>query len=446
MKLVFDIVKSGGDAPSQRNFHFGMNGGTIGRNDSCDWVLSDSQNYISGQHLSIIFMDDIYFIKDESTNGTFLKHPYKKLPKGHPVKINASDIFIIGDHEVQARYSYNEYAQDDIIGSINKSQAQENIIPNDDFLFESKADSFGELETNSDEDIFDLFDDADEKEETFDDIFDTVEVSVEEELLNNVVPPAAVGDDFNEVIEIDYEIDDAIKPLDRHFDIPSFEENAVQRPEPSHTVSAEREAPSVERNGSVESALQILEDKLGIQLLGLPSDERDQAMVEIGNIVINTLEHLGRSVMIKEKTKQDLRLSPAHFDQQTNNPIMLGRAATKLLQPNSSDLGMMKLSDAVTKSLSEINQHSVALHGATKNIMKITAKKFAPKQLEYRFESTGALRGMMPKPAMMWKAYSEMFDSLHENPEMGVEMISKDFSEEYANLVYSLQLSHSKQH
>lgn len=445
MKLVFDIVKSGGVVPSHRNFHFDINGGTIGRNDSCNWVLRDAQNYISGHHLSIIFMDDIYFIKDESTNGTFLKHPYKKLPKGHPVKINASDIFIIGDHEVQARYSYNEYAQDDIIGSINKSQVQENIIPNDDFLFESKADSFGELESNSEADIFDLIDDVEQKEDVFDDIFDTVEVSVDEELLNNVVPKAVVGDDFNEVIEIDYEIDERIVPLDEHFDIPSFQEKVIRSEEPEQTIKPRKQAHQVATDGSAESALKILEEKLGIQLLNISSDERDQVMVEISNILINTLEHLGRSVLIKEKTKQDLHLSSSNLDHQTNNPVMLGRAATKLLQPNSSDLGMMKLSDAVTKSLSEINQHSVALHGATKNIMKITARKFAPKYLEYRFESTGALRGMMPKPAMMWKAYSEMFDSLHDHPEMGVEMIARDFSEEYQNMVYSLQLSQSSQ-
>lgn len=445
MKLVFDIVKSGGDVPSHRNFHFDMNGGSIGRNESCNWVLSDDQNYISGQHLSIVFMDDTYFIKDESTNGTFLKHPYKKLPKGHPVKINASDIFIVGDHEIQARYSYNEYAQDDIIGSINKSQAQENIIPNDDFLFESKANSFGELESSAEEDIFDLFDDSGQKKEIFDDIFDTVEVSVEEELLNNIVPKAAVGDDFNEVIEAEYETDERVMSLDEHFDIPSFEEKVLQSAEPEPTFTPQVKATPVATNGSVESALLILEEKLGIQLLSIPSEERDQVMVEIGNIVLNTLDHLGRSVQIKEKTKQDLRLSASTIDHQTNNPVMLGRAATKLLQPNSSDLGMIKLSDAVTKSLSDINLHSVALHGATKNIMKITAKKFAPKNLEYRFESTGVLRGIMPKSSMMWKAYTEMFDNLHENPAIGIEMIARDFSEEYENLIYSLKLSQTEQ-
>lgn len=441
MKLVFDIVKSGRNIPSHRNFHFDMGGGTIGRSETCDWVLSDAQNYISGHHLSIIFMDDIYFMKDESTNGTFLKHPYKKLPKGHPVKINASDIFVIGDHEIQARYSYDEYAEDDIIGSINKSQAQENIIPNDDFIFESKADSFGEIDSSTEDDIFDLFNDSEQEKEVFDDIFDTVEVSEDDELLGSTIPEEAIGDDFNEIIDIEHEVDARIEPLHAHFDIPlaqdtTAHESPIQEvPRPSNGVSS---------GSGVESSLRILQDKLGIDLLNVSGTERDQMMVEIGDIILKTLDNLGSSVQIKEKTKQDLRLSAIHQDTQTNNPIMLGRSATKLLQPGNSAFGMMKLSDAIEKSLSEINQHSVALHGATKNMMKVTAKQFAPKSLEHRFESSGALRGVLPKPAMMWKAYSEMFDMLHENPAMGVDMIANDFSEEYENIAYSIQLSHIK--
>ena len=138
MKLVFDIVKNGKNIPAKRNFHFEQEGGSIGRTEDNDWVLTDPNSYISGTHVHIICKHGSYFIKDESTNGTFLKNPYKKLPKGHPVKINASDVFIIGDHELQARYSNNDYSQDDIISSFESPQMGtpvESIIPNDDFFF-----------------------------------------------------------------------------------------------------------------------------------------------------------------------------------------------------------------------------------------------------------------------------------------------------------------------
>ncbi len=141
MKLIFDIIKNGKDVPVKRNYHFNMTSGSIGRADDVDWSLNDSNNYISSNHATVEYKDGIYFIKDHSTNGTFLKYPYKKLPKNISIKINSTDIFIIGDYEIQARFIDNDYSQDDIISSdysvnnnntINTTPATNQLIPNDD--------------------------------------------------------------------------------------------------------------------------------------------------------------------------------------------------------------------------------------------------------------------------------------------------------------------------
>lgn len=78
MKLIFDIIKNGKDVPVKRNFHFNMTSGVIGRSDEVDWTLADRKSYISSSHATVEYRDGIYFIKDTSTNGTFLKYPYKK--------------------------------------------------------------------------------------------------------------------------------------------------------------------------------------------------------------------------------------------------------------------------------------------------------------------------------------------------------------------------------
>lgn len=443
MKLVFDIVKSGSTVPAQRNIHFNEAGGSIGRSENCDWVLQDTQNYISGHHLSIICVDDTYFIKDESTNGTFLKHPYKKLPKGHPVKINASDIFIVGDHEIQARYSYNEYAKEDVIGSISKSQTQESIIPNDDFLFESESDSFGEIEANNTNDILDLLDDTPE-EDLLDDMFDTV-IMDDDELFADIVSNETIGDDFNgdTVASDDQDIDARIEPFDEHFNIPSIDAVVDDSPVKQQTKGPDKTVQSQPTGTLLNSGLNILEEKLQLDLTTISSEERERVLGEVGDIVMSTLEHLGNAVQIKEKVKQDLRLSATHFDPQTNNPVMLGSPAIQLLQQQNSGLGMTKLSEAIHKSIMEISQHSVALHSATKNMMNITVMKFAPKQLQHRFESNGTLHGESATPARMWKAYTETFDTLHTSPELGVEMIEKEFSKEYENINDALKLNNT---
>lgn len=145
MILVLDIIKSGKNKPLQKSFRFERINSVIGRSDEADYQLTDPHNYISGKHVSILFQDNQYYLVDNSTNGTFLKNPYQKLPKGIPYPIAPSDIFIIGDHELQARIDDNAYGDDFIVGSFTPVPeplaAIEELIPDNDFLFEDDDSS-----------------------------------------------------------------------------------------------------------------------------------------------------------------------------------------------------------------------------------------------------------------------------------------------------------------
>lgn len=433
MKLVFDIVKSGKNAPKKRSFSFDNKDGIIGRSESCDWILTDQNSYISGHHISILFKHGSYFIKDESTNGTFLKNPYKRLPKGQPVQVNASDVFIIGDHELQARYTNNDYTQDDIISTVTQSDSSiDNIIP-DDFLFDSDSSDFASIDSQepSDMDVMSMLETqipSSHSDEPF------MEIPVEE-------VPSQDGDAdllsfFNERKQehiIDADIDTGEDIFEEHISVPSYTK-AKAAPQPV------RPAPVAEVNGLAASIF-ILESKLGIEINSLAQEDRDAMMAELGDIVVNSLESLKNSLHLKDKTKQDLRLSTTHLDIDNNNPAKLGKAASKLLQSKDNMLGMMKISDAITKSFNELDAHCISLHSSSKNVMRIAASKFAPKNLEYRFEANGSLRGVLPKQQLLWKAYVDMFDVLNDRPEEGVEMIREDFTKEYENISYSLKLS-----
>ena len=442
MKLVFDIVKNGKNIPAKRNFHFEGEGGSIGRTEDNDWVLTDPNSYISGVHAHILCKHGSYFIKDESTNGTFLKNPYKKLPKGHPVKINASDVFIIGDHELQARYSNNDYSQDDIISSFEETsvRSSENIIPNDDFLFDSGSNDFTSVEAQvpSDMDVMSILDDTPapaQETHTFQNNSPFTNIVIEEE--NEVVAEVDISDSMT--TSVSEPISEAVietkeELFEEHISIPSYTQ---PEPIPSPLVKA-----TVQVSEDLAASVAVLESKLGLSINALEQDERDILMAKIGDLVNSTLDALQNSLQLKDKTKQDLHLSTSHLDVDSNNPVRLGAAAAKLLQneQGGSMLGMMQVPEAITKSFNEIDSHCIALHSSSKNIMKIATAKFSPKTLEYRFESNGALRGVLPRQQLLWKAYTEMFDNLNERPEEGVEMIREDFKKEYENISYSLKL------
>jgi len=446
MKLVFDVVKNGKNVPSKRNFHFEEEGGSIGRTPDNDWVLTDPNSYISGIHAQILCKHGSYFIKDESTNGTFLKNPYKKLPKGHPVKINASDVFIIGDHELQARYTNNDYSDNDIISSFEETRpspsSNDNIIPNDDFLFDSGSNGFTAVESQapSDMDVLSILDATPsaapmQENHTFENNSPFTDIVLEEE--NEVIQDVDISDFMassvpepvcEAVIETKEEL------FEEHIVVPTYTQ-------PELTPAPAAKAP-IHISEGLATSVAVLESKLGLSINALEQDERDILMAKIGDVVNSTLDALQNSLQLKDKTKQDLHLSTSHLDVDNNNPVRLGSAAAKLLQNSheGSMLGMMEVPEAITKSFNEIDSHCIALHSSCKNIMKIATTKFSPKNLEYRFESSGALRGVLPRQQLLWKAYNEMFDNLNERPEEGVEMIREDFKKEYENISYSLKL------
>lgn len=419
MTLILDIVKDGKNIASKRNFHFDDKNCTIGRNESNDWVLTDPNSYISGQHANIIYKDGIYFIEDVSTNGTYLKNPYKKLPKGHPIKINTSDVFIIGDHELQARYSNNDYAESDIINTFEETDVNDGMIPNDDFIFDNQSSSFTSVETELSNDF-----NIEEKKEN---IIPEIDF---EDLLNP-------SEDVSTDIEAEFTTSEEI--FEEHISVPNYvhveSEMKIEQPQMSQ--------PNIQQNSStLESSIKILESKLGLQIITLKQDERDRLMNELSDILNVTFDSLRNSLEIKDKIKEDLNLASTHIDTNNSNPLKLGSSAIKLLQnqQGGSMLGMMNISEAIKKSFNEIDMHSIALHNASKSVMNIALAKFSPKNLEYKFEANGMLRGVMPKHQLLWRAYVDMFKGLNENPEDGVKMVKDDLKKEYEKISYSLKL------
>lgn len=444
MKLIFDIIKSGKDFPLKRNFHFNMTNGTIGRSEEASWQLTDRQNYISSNHVSIEYKDGMYFIKDTSTNGTFLKYPYKKLPREMTIKINSTDIFIIGDYEIQARFSDNDYNQEDIISSKSSNILTQNtsnstiqqtsqLIPDDDFLLEDNEIMNSSFvipeEENFDNNVMSMF-----KEDEVSSDFDDIENYTKAE-------PTIIEEDFiSDTVSFD--------PLQEHLNIPKFKDEIIEE-EIVETIEEEiivekqsnSQTPKVILDDNeVLNSINILEKKLGIELSSLSQEQREAVVTEIANIVINSLDGLKSSLDIKDKIKKDLAISNVNPEYNDANPIKMGQYSLNLLDYKNNVNGI-KLSEAIKKSFNELNIHNIALHRSSKNLINIAVSKFSPKSLEHHFDTNGELSALMPKKYQMWDAYINMFKKLNEDPDFGVNLIAKDFSNEYNNISYTIKLT-----
>src|SRR5688572_8116696 len=98
LKIVSDNAAAAGD---QRRWTFGVNGGRIGRHASNDWVLRDSDRYVSGRHAEIEHRGGTWLLRDTSTNGTFVNGSDEALGPDRPHALAHGDRFRIGEYDIE---------------------------------------------------------------------------------------------------------------------------------------------------------------------------------------------------------------------------------------------------------------------------------------------------------------------------------------------------------
>lgn len=79
---------------------FGVNGGSIGRHDSNDWVLRDPERFVSGRHAEIEHKGGAWWLRDTSTNGTFVNDSTEPLGPDQLHALADGDRLRIGDYDI----------------------------------------------------------------------------------------------------------------------------------------------------------------------------------------------------------------------------------------------------------------------------------------------------------------------------------------------------------
>lgn len=98
LKIIGDNAAAAGENP---RWTFGVNGGRIGRHESNDWVLRDPSRYLSGRHAEIEHRAGIWWLRDTSTNGTFVNDSEEALGPDRPYQLAPGDRFRIGEYEIE---------------------------------------------------------------------------------------------------------------------------------------------------------------------------------------------------------------------------------------------------------------------------------------------------------------------------------------------------------
>lgn len=102
--LALSVISPQGQSLGANSYQlFDESGGVIGRSADSRMVLPDPTKTVSGHHARIRCQNGAYFVIDESTNGTYLNSPDRRLPRGQPYELSDGDRLIIGDYEIVAQ-------------------------------------------------------------------------------------------------------------------------------------------------------------------------------------------------------------------------------------------------------------------------------------------------------------------------------------------------------
>ncbi|MGB5132006.1 MAG: type VI secretion system-associated FHA domain protein [Steroidobacteraceae bacterium] len=112
LKIVSDNAAAAGAHP---RWTFGVNGGRIGRHDSNDWVLRDTERYVSGRHAEIEHRGGTWWVRDLSTNGTFINDSSDALGPDQSHQLANGDRIRIGEYDIEVEISGgNDFPADEL--------------------------------------------------------------------------------------------------------------------------------------------------------------------------------------------------------------------------------------------------------------------------------------------------------------------------------------------
>lgn len=414
MELVLEIVK--GEKLYINSYKFNQKSGFVGRSNEANFTLEDKSSHISSKHVLIEYKDSFYFITDVSTNGTYLKNPYRKLPKDMPIKINNSDIFIIGDYEIKARLLDNEIntlgfnSFNHLLGN-NNGLSSKMLIPDDDFLSGNNS----------------IMKNSFLKEEKFESLNNIMDIYEQKDssilsMLNNTTSMQKSEEIF---------IDETINNLNEHIEEKYFNLNVFDEGLECE-LEDEIENPPLLNSSSV--SFEILEKSLGINISSLQKEEQDKILTEIAQIVLYSINFLKISLDIKDKILNDLSLDKSGSSSEALNPIRRDKKEALMVLSNSKN-EVILISEAIKKSFTEIDNHNLALAKSCEVLVNSFLKEFEVDKLEDSFYKNYNFKSFIPKKFQLWDAYISNYNKLLKNNQEMVLALKTDLSKEYENQI-----------
>lgn len=433
LRVISDQYKALGKRSSQL---FGVTGGRIGRARDNDWVLPDSDRYVSSHHARVSFSTGHWVLEDTSTNGVFVNGADTPVSVRGPYSLQDGDRLRLGDYEILVSIDERNDFPADATGQLPTPPRVLAKVPLSEDLGE-------EL------DITDLLSGGAVNDTPASITSDPFPLSEPGSDTTRRPDPPAHGN-LKSLLDGSGSHRTAPRPADdwqmqtRPYDrrtlaslTPAALATGSHATRPVSLNGSEPARRSAPLGGDVASGIEAFCRGAGIDPNSLPNDTQAALLTLAGQIVRETVLGLTETLKGRADLKTQLRLSQTGIQPGENNPLKFSasvdEAVQKLLDPHGNRyLGPV---EAIRESFSDLRSHQTALVAAIQSGMDEFMSRIEPGELQDRFDrglKRGPLLGAANK-MKYWDLYTEFYQALNQRNDQGLPAVfAEELSRSYA--------------
>ncbi len=442
---------------------FGTQGGAIGRALDNDWVLPDPEKFVSSHHAQILFRGGVFFLRDTSTNGTFVNGSPQPIGNNMEHQVHDGDRVQIGDYELVAALDaqpgadagppsvpgWQQHTGSSMTGPTGGSYTGPGPTTTGPHTGTGATgpmtggQTFGEPVSpgaGSGDDILNLFDDgpAAPQEPAWTPAPDHASVMDQNMSLPPLEPTPGQGgemipDDWDETGFARVDTSPSLRPggdtVNQPFQpvapAPAPAQHAPPVPAPQPPA-----APPVP-GGGTEAVVGMLQ-AAGLDQASAQAAATPQNLMALGQILGITTQGLMDVLTARSAVKSQFRVPMTMMKPTENNVLKSSANASEalyklLVQPNPAYHGP---AESFSEGFSDVKAHQMALMAGMRAAFDSMLTSFDPVELEERFKKRKAKSMLrMPGGAQYWEMFRDLYEEMTQDADANFQRL---FGEEFA--------------
>lgn len=420
MELMLEIISRQKFSLHQERIQhvFSEVGGYIGRDEECEWILTDKTKQISRRHALISFEHSSFVIEDLSINGIYNALGRERLEKGKKYKIEHGSTYRIGEYSIQARLLHKP----DSYLSGQEMQA-EDLIPSGDILADDPLLALEQQDELNARKRLGLYNDL-------------LGVSPAKPLFQSDHAEAPLGampgitlvpEDWNEESD-----EQAPTPEPSSFPDAGSVLAAETQPPAEEPIHA-RDTPDIP-SPEVETFFRAL----GFASVPASRAERERIMLQAAELVTSSVDGMLQALRNRADSKNELRLPVTTMTLASNNPLKFsptGKAALSYLLASSHE-GFLSPAQAMQNGFEDLHSHNMGLIAGARAAAQAILARISPEAVEAKLDAAGTVH--FSRIRRLWGTYARMHARLRNADNGFAAFFLDDFARAYEMQVRTL--------